>query len=64
MLKLVRTPLSQVVADGSFDPLFVRGYGIADALGASQAAPPAPGEINADGAVDIVDFLTLPAHWS
>jgi len=41
----------------------IRGYGIVDALGASQAAPPAPGDLNEDGAVDIVDFLALLGSW-
>ncbi len=51
------------VAQQTFDPLFVRGYGIVDAAAASQATPPAPGDLDEDGVVGITDFLALLAAW-
>jgi subtilisin family serine protease len=51
------------VANQTFDPLYVRGYGIVNALGAAQSTPPKPGDLDEDGAVDIVDFLALLAAW-
>ncbi len=51
------------VANQTFDPLYVRGYGIVNALGAAQSTPPKPGDLDEDGAVGIVDFLALLAAW-
>jgi len=51
------------VANGTFDPLYIRGYGISDVLGASGSAPPRPGDLDEDGTVGITDFLTLLAVW-
>jgi len=51
------------VAEQTFDPLFVRGYGIVDAFAASQITPPAPGDLDEDGVVGITDFLALLAAW-
>jgi subtilisin family serine protease len=51
------------VAHGTFDPLYIRGYGIVDALGAAGSTPPRPGDLDEDGVVGIVDFLMLLAQW-
>ncbi len=51
------------VAQQTFDPLFVRGYGVVDALAASQVTPPSPGDVDGDGVVGITDFLALLAAW-
>ncbi len=48
---------------GGFDPLYIRGYGIIDAAGASAASPPAPGDLDQNGTVDTLDFLQLLAAW-
>jgi subtilisin family serine protease len=51
------------VANGTYDPLFIRGYGILNALDASNSDPPAPGDLDEDGSVDITDFFELLAAW-
>jgi hypothetical protein len=50
-------------AHGTFDPLFIRGYGVCDILSASAAAPPKPGDLDGDGTVGVSDFLLLLAAW-
>jgi hypothetical protein len=51
------------IAEQTFDPLFIRGYGIVDAFAASQITPPAPGDLDQDGVVGIEDFLALLGAW-
>ncbi|MEE8460388.1 MAG: S8 family serine peptidase [Phycisphaerales bacterium] len=51
------------IAEQTFDPLFIRGYGIVDAFAASQITPPAPGDLDQDGVVGITDFLALLGAW-
>jgi hypothetical protein len=51
------------VANGTFDPLYIRGYGISDILAASESEPPAPGDLDGDGTVGITDFLMLLGAW-
>jgi subtilisin family serine protease len=51
------------VANATFDPLYIRGYGIVDALGAAANTPPRPGDLDQDGVVGILDFLILLAQW-
>lgn len=51
------------VANGTFDPLFVRGFGIINAHDAWQAEPRATGDLDGDGAVGVVDLLILLGSW-
>lgn len=51
------------VANQTFDPLYIRGYGILNAFGAAGSAPPAPGDLDEDGDVDTVDLLGLLGAW-
>jgi hypothetical protein len=51
------------IAHGTFDPLYIRGYGIVDALAAAGNTPPRPGDLDEDGVVGVLDFLILLAHW-
>jgi len=51
------------VANWTFDPLYIRGYGISDVLAAFNSTPPRPGDLDEDGTVGITDFLTLLAVW-
>jgi subtilisin family serine protease len=51
------------VANETYDPLYVLGFGIIDALGASKSDPPPTGDLNGDGAVGINDLLVLLAAW-
>jgi hypothetical protein len=51
------------VANGTFDPLYIRGYGISDVLAASISTPPRPGDLDEDGTVGITDFLLLLGVW-
>ena len=57
------TVFDYYVANGTFDPLYIRGYGISDVLAAAGSAPPRPGDLDEDGTVGITDFLTLLAAW-
>ncbi|MBM4109018.1 MAG: hypothetical protein FJ255_09470 [Phycisphaerae bacterium] len=57
MRRAVLITASDFVAAGQPDPLFVRGYGIADAGAALQAVCDA--DFNADGTVDFNDLLTF-----
>jgi subtilisin family serine protease len=51
------------VTSGTFDPLYIRGYGISDILAAAGSTPPRPGDLDEDGVVGILDFLTLLSQW-
>jgi hypothetical protein len=51
------------VANETFDPLYIRGYGISDVLAASISTPPRPGDLDEDGTVGITDILLLLAVW-
>lgn len=51
------TTASDYAATGQPDPLFVRGYGVADALAALGAV--CDGDFDGDGTVDFNDFLTF-----
>ena len=44
------------VANGTHDPLYVRGYGVIDALAARNAGPAVLGDLNCDGSVDSLDI--------
>jgi serine protease AprX len=48
------------VANGTYDPLFVRGYGILDALAAYSACP---GDLDGDTDVDLSDLSILLANY-
>ena len=49
-------------ATGTYDPLFVSGYGIIDVHGASQMSPN-PADLNEDFVVNILDLLEVLSHW-
>lgn len=51
------------VANGTFDPLFVRGFGLINAIDAWQADPPTTGDLDGDGAVGASDLLMLLSSW-
>ncbi|MFG0285271.1 MAG: S8 family serine peptidase [Phycisphaerales bacterium JB039] len=53
----VFTTASEWVATGSFDPEYVRGYGIIDAAGAAAALDTCYPDCNGDGILDLFDFL-------
>ena len=54
---------SDYVANGQPDPLFVRGYGIVDTLAAIEMEF-VPGDIDADGDVDLNDFALFAACYT
>ncbi|UCD74884.1 MAG: S8 family serine peptidase [Phycisphaerales bacterium] len=53
------------VENGTYDPLYVRGYGIIDAYNASQSVNPdeCPEDVNDDGKVNIDDLFDVLGHW-
>ena len=53
------------VANGAYDPLYVRGYGIIDVHAASQEVNPdeCPEDVNSDDTVDIDDLFDVLGHW-
>ncbi|MEE9129589.1 MAG: S8 family serine peptidase [Phycisphaerales bacterium] len=51
------------VANGTFDPLFVRGFGLLNAHVAWQAEPRATGDLDGDGTVGASDLLILLVNW-
>ena len=51
------------VENETFDPLYVRGFGIIDALAAAESNPPRPGDLDEDGAVTVTDLLVLLGGW-
>jgi subtilisin family serine protease len=62
----MRSALFQTASDyqaaGAPDPLFVRGYGIIDALTAARADP-SPADIDGDFQVGVVDLVLLILAW-
>jgi serine protease AprX len=54
------TTASDYAANGFPDPLFIRGYGFVNALGAAQwVSPPCDPDINCDGSADGFDVETM-----
>src|SRR5690606_430420 len=53
----VFTTASEWLAIGSFDPQYIRGYGILDAAAAAGALEGCYADCNADGELDFFDFL-------
>ena len=48
--------------NGTYDPLFVQGYGLFDAYSASQMTPKVS-DLNEDFHVNVTDLLILLAAW-
>lgn len=53
---------SDMVANGTFDPFYRRGYGIMSAIGAASIGR-APEDINVDGSVNAADLAMLLNAW-
>ncbi len=51
------------LANGTFDPLYILGYGIIDTVGASASAPAAGPDLNGDGEVSAADLAILLGAW-
>ena len=50
------------LANGSYDPLFLRGYGVLDAYAAANVAPGLV-DLNDDGDVNLADLSVLTLWW-
>ena len=51
------------LANGTFDPLYIHGYGIIDTVGASDSQPAAGPDLNNDGQVSAFDLAILLGSW-
>lgn len=63
MRSALTTTADEYVATGGFDPLFVRGYGVIDALGALETRPEVLGDLDGDWFVGPADLVIMLGAW-